>query len=238
MHHTPLHPSDAESVVRLMVAFAATAMVGNNRHRNDKPAGFRTHVLVGVGSCLAMLVGIHMAYAYDGGGGFRPDPARIAAQVVTGIGFLGAGAILHQGGSVRGLTTAATLWCSACLGLAAGAGLYVLTTMVTLLMLLSVTVLDRIQSRAITRRTFRVVKLTCMDWSAPGHVSDSHITTLESVITRFGRAMRNLELKTNKGSKGRLVIEFSTEFFSNKAMLDAVLVLQDLPFVESVELEA
>ncbi len=225
-------------VLRLLTAFAASGMLGNNRHRSDKPAGFRTHVLVGLGSCMVMLTSIHMAYAFVAEIGWQPDPARIAAQVVTGIGFLGAGTILHHGATVRGLTTAATLWAAACIGLAAGAGLYGLTAAVTVLMMLSITVLDRVQGRAITRRSFRIVKLTCLTNEASKAFDKAVIPSIETVITRYGKTMRNLELKTNKGDKGRVVVQFDTEFYGNEAMLASVEELQALPFVESVTMES
>lgn len=233
----PLYPSDiGDASLRLGLAFLVTGVIGNNRHRSDKPAGFRTHVLVGIASCLMMLVSIHMAEAFKGHSGWQPDPGRIAAQVVTGIGFLGAGTILHQGATVRGLTTAATLWASACLGLSAGAGMYGLTIICFLVMLLSITVFDRIQTKVVSRRLFRVVKLTCQ---APesGKFDEEIIPQIEGVASRYGKAMRNLTLKTNKGEKHRIVIQFNAEFFNNLAMLTAVDAMQKLPFVESVSIE-
>lgn len=223
--------------MRLGLAFLITGIIGNNRHRSDKPAGFRTHVLVGISSCLVMLLSIHMSEALKvDAGNWRPDPGRIAAQVVTGIGFLGAGTILHQGATVRGLTTAATLWSSACLGLSAGAGLYGLTIAGFLIMFMSITVFDRIQTKVVSRRLFRVVKLTCNSTQGTS-LDDKMIPAIEGVVTRYGKTMRNLILKTNKGEKHRIVIEFNSEFYSNLAMLGAVAALQELEFVESVSMD-
>ncbi|MEW6142987.1 MAG: MgtC/SapB family protein [Chloroflexota bacterium] len=110
-----------ESVLRLVLAAGLGALVGFQRERENKPAGLRTHTIVCVGACLFCLVSIY-------GFGKDSDPARIAAQVVTGIGFIGAGTILFlsRQNIVVGLTTAATVWAVAAVGLAAGAGLYVL----------------------------------------------------------------------------------------------------------------
>ena len=108
----------AEVLLRLFVAAALGAAIGLERELRERQAGLRTHLVVSVGSALFALVS---AYGFTDFG-VRVDPTRIAAQIVTGIGFLGAGAIIRQGLSVRGLTTAATLWLVAAIGMAAGAG--------------------------------------------------------------------------------------------------------------------
>jgi putative Mg2+ transporter-C (MgtC) family protein len=102
--------------LRLLAATALGAVVGYERERAGKAAGIRTHAMVSIGAALFAVVSI---YGFSGIG----DPGRVAAQIVTGIGFLGAGAILHQRGSIHGLTTAASLWVTAALGLAAGVGM-------------------------------------------------------------------------------------------------------------------
>ncbi|HBK93500.1 MAG TPA: magnesium transporter MgtC, partial [Porphyromonadaceae bacterium] len=99
-------------------AVAAGGAVGLERQINNKSAGFRTNTLVSVGACIYVLINVILT---ENGG----DPTRIIGQIVTGIGFLGAGVILHRGINVQGLTTAATIWCSAALGSLAGLGLYV-----------------------------------------------------------------------------------------------------------------
>lgn len=108
-------------VFRLVVAGVLGGAVGYERERADKPAGLRTHMIVCVASTLIMLLSIHVSALYPGR---WFDPGRIAAQVISGMGFLGAGTIIRQGNIVRGLTTAASLWFVAGLGLAIGAGFY------------------------------------------------------------------------------------------------------------------
>jgi putative Mg2+ transporter-C (MgtC) family protein len=126
-----------EALLRLALAAVLGGLIGIERELREREAGLRTHLLVSLGSCLFTIVsayGFHEFLA-SGESVVRADPTRIAAQIVTGIGFLGAGAIIRQGLSVRGLTTAATLWIVAAVGLAAGAGYYsgaVITTAVVI----------------------------------------------------------------------------------------------------------
>jgi putative Mg2+ transporter-C (MgtC) family protein len=120
-----------ELLLRLALAGALGGLIGFERELRERGAGLRTHLLVALGSALFTIVG---AYGFAS---IRTDPTRIAAQIVTGIGFLGAGAIIRQGFSVRGLTTAATLWVVAAVGLAAGAGYYSAALVATALVLLA-----------------------------------------------------------------------------------------------------
>jgi putative Mg2+ transporter-C (MgtC) family protein len=118
--------SGGEVTLRLAVAAVLGGAIGVERELREREAGLRTHMLVSVGSALFTLVsayGFH-DFLVNGGALVRTDPTRIAAQIVSGIGFLGAGAIIRQGLSVRGLTTAATLWLVAAIGMASGAGYY------------------------------------------------------------------------------------------------------------------
>jgi putative Mg2+ transporter-C (MgtC) family protein len=114
--------SDLIVLQRLLLSGILAGVIGYERERHGRAAGFRTHILVGVGSCLVMLTSLHLMEVLKGQTEF--DPTRMAAQVVSGIGFLGAGTILRFGTSVRGLTTAASLWVAAGIGRAAGAGFY------------------------------------------------------------------------------------------------------------------
>lgn len=117
---------DFELAGRLLLAFVLGAVVGYERERHRRPAGLRTHMLVAGGAAAFTVASIH-----GFGGGGSVDPSRIAAQVVTGVGFLGAGTILRTQGSIRGLTTASSIWLVAAIGLLAGAGLYWLAIVTT-----------------------------------------------------------------------------------------------------------
>ena len=127
-------------LLRLALAALLGGVLGLERELREREAGLRTHLLVAVGSALFTIVSAYgfNAFLESGASVVRADPTRIAAQIVTGIGFLGAGAIIRQGFSIRGLTTAATLWVVAAIGMAAGAGYYsaaVITTAIALIAL-------------------------------------------------------------------------------------------------------
>ena len=123
-------------ILRIVLATGCGALIGIDREYRTKAAGFRTHVLVALGSALCMVVSMYGFEEVRRLSGASFDPSRIASQVVTGIGFIGAGTILFQKNSVRGLTTAAGLWVTAAIGLACGAGLYWIAGVATLLVLL------------------------------------------------------------------------------------------------------
>lgn len=137
-----------ELLLRLALAAALGGAVGIERELREREAGFRTHLLVSLGSALFTIAG---AYGFQDFLGRSFDPTRVAAQIVTGIGFLGAGAILRQGLAVRGLTTAATLWVVAAIGLTSGAGYYSAAVITTGLVLFSLWPLRIVSYRILGR---------------------------------------------------------------------------------------
>ncbi|SFM38616.1 MgtC/SapB family protein [Salibacterium qingdaonense] len=148
-------------MARILSAAALAGLIGAEREYKKHPAGFRTHLLVGTGACLAMVMALF---------GFQPyleenpdisayDPSRLASYVISGVGFLGAGTIIVQGVSVKGLTTAASIWVVAAIGLAAGAGMYfaaLLTTIIVLLSLLFLHNIERLFQDTPTRKKVEV----------------------------------------------------------------------------------
>ncbi len=138
----------SEELWRVAVAAGLGGAVGLERELREREAGFRTHLLVSVGSCLFTLVS---AYGFSEFSGRSVDPTRIAAQIVTGVGFLGAGAIIRQGLSVRGLTTAATLWVVAAIGMASGAGYFSAAVITTALVLFTLWPLRIVAFRVVNR---------------------------------------------------------------------------------------
>jgi putative Mg2+ transporter-C (MgtC) family protein len=133
---------EMDMISRLLLAMVFGGAIGYVREIKKKAAGLRTHTLVCLGSAIFTLVSIYMTKDLVGA-----DPSRIAASVVTGIGFIGAGAIFQTGGSVRGLTTAASIWVCAAIGLAVGAGLYSLATFATILSLIVIQLLQILEKK-------------------------------------------------------------------------------------------
>lgn len=138
--------------LRLICALLIGAVIGIEREYTHRPAGMRTHMLVALGSCVVMMTGqqiFSQYYPY----GATPDPARLSAQVITGVGFLGAGTIMREGATVKGLTTAASLWAVACLGIASGAGYYVIALIGMVCILVTLTIFERFQRHLINAHT-------------------------------------------------------------------------------------
>ncbi|MFL5921011.1 MAG: MgtC/SapB family protein [Gaiellaceae bacterium] len=179
-----------EALLRVLIAAALGGAVGLERELRDREAGFRTHMLVSVGSALFTIVSAYgfREFLVNGGSVVRADPTRIAAQIVTGIGFLGAGAIIRQGLSVRGLTTAATLWVVAAIGMAAGAGYYsgaVITTLVALVSLWPLRILAHEATARFRSQTNRLLA------QLPAGSSPA---ALVGEIERLGGTLENVEI--------------------------------------------
>ena len=146
------------SVFRLMLSLFLGSIVGYERKRKGQSAGVRTFSLIAMGATLAMLLSIYVPQEYLGLK--NGDPGRIAAQVITGVGFLGAGAIIQMKGSVRGLTTAAGIWMVATIGMAVGVGMYWVSIAATALILFILVQLERIEHRVSLGSESRVIRLT------------------------------------------------------------------------------
>ncbi len=151
---------EIEMLLRLVLAVLLSGIIGMEREALNKSAGFRTHILVGIGACLMMIISLSMPFIRMpgdfGATGSNSDPARIAAQVVSGIGFLGAGAIMSSSGKVRGLTTAASLWAVAGIGLCVGAGLYVTAIGASVLTFATLSLFARVENRIQKNRIIRM----------------------------------------------------------------------------------
>ena len=145
--------STAEALLRLLIAAGLGGAIGLERELRDHEAGFRTHLIVSLGACVFTLVSAYAwtDWTFSTASGVVFDPTRIAAQIVTGVGFLGAGAIIVRGISVRGLTTAATLWVVAAIGMAAGTGYYPVAVGAAALVLVSLGPLKFVSSRLVSR---------------------------------------------------------------------------------------
>jgi putative Mg2+ transporter-C (MgtC) family protein len=189
-----------EIAARLAVAAVLAGSLGIERELREREAGLRTHLLVGLGSALFTLVSAYGFHEFltTGGNLVRADPTRIAAQIVSGIGFLGAGAIIRQGLSVRGLTTAATLWVVAAIGMAAGAGYYTAAVATTVIALISLWPLRIAAHRLLVR--FRPEEGRLHVSLPPGGSAAPLLDGLE----RFGARVDSLEIED--GQNERIVV--------------------------------
>ena len=141
-------PGVGEIALRLACAMLVGALIGVEREFTHRPAGLRTHILVALGACAVSITGEILFRQYSVVGAL-PDPARLSAQVITGVGFLGAGTIMKEGVNVKGLTTAASVWAVACLGIAAGFGYYALALLGMLFIFVTLTAVEALQHRFI-----------------------------------------------------------------------------------------
>lgn len=144
---------------KLLVSFALGAIVGIERQFRRREAGMRTFTLICMGSTAAMLISIWIPQIYPNF--LNGDPGRIAAQVLTGIGFLGAGAIMQSHGSIHGLTTAACIWVMAVIGLGVGAGMYIPAVIATLLTLFILVSLEKLEKRMFLNGVNKILTITC-----------------------------------------------------------------------------
>lgn len=209
----------AEVALRLVVATVLGAAIGWERERKNHPAGLRTHMLVCLGACLVMVVSTEMAFMYAG---FPTDPTRIAAQVVSGIGFLGAGTILREGLTIRGLTTAASLWLAAALGLAAGAGMYLVAVLTTGIGLATLALFSTLERRVFDpARQARLV--VTMD-DQPGQLA-----RLADTLGKHRLNIRQVHLEPEEG--GRVEIAVSVQIQRDADLEGAVRELAGLPGV-------
>lgn len=145
------------TLLRLGFAFLAGAIIGLERETNRQPAGLKTHILICVGSTLIMLLSVYIPQTYGKFG--NADPGRIAAQVISGIGFIGAGAILRMGINVRGLTTASSIWAIAAIGLAIGAGMYLAATITIVLILFVLIIVEQLERHFFTPLNIKILTI-------------------------------------------------------------------------------
>lgn len=183
---------DQITLAKLLLAAFLGGMIGLEREIHGRPAGFRTHLLVSLGSCLFVITSIQFYTLYGNFSGSQPvgvDPGRVAAQVVTGIGFLGAGAIIREKFSVRGLTTAACLWVAAAIGVACGIGLFGLSMTVTLISLASLLFLKRVE-KMLKRDTYVYLRV----WSED---LPQQMEKIESLLTECDLLSQHLSIEKN-----------------------------------------
>lgn len=213
--------------VRLLIAAALGAAIGLEREIHEHPAGMRTHLLVSLGSAVFTLLSIFYFQVAPGPNGMNPtDPSRIAAQVVSGIGFLGAGAILKYGTSIRGLTTAASLWATAAVGMSVGAGAWVVALVGTVIVIFSLWPLNALVERfnLHDEKAIRVRILTSR-LEALGDVSK----------TLHGRRIEISGINSQRLGKGRYELELDLRVPAGHLPQEVVEAIAAVPDVELLE---
>lgn len=206
--------SDVQVFQRLLLITVLAGVIGFERERHGRAAGFRTHILVGIGSALLMLTGLHLMEALAGRA--EVDPTRIAAQVVSGIGFLGAGTILRFRASVLGLTTAASLWATAGIGVAVGAGFLSGAIASTLIVITALYGFSRLE-RAMRKTWYQTLVVETK-------ASDEGLAAIRQVLTAYDAEIRDFDIKKSD-SADRSHMEFSVKLLHHQHHED---ILHDL----------
>lgn len=231
-----IHSKELMMVLRLVVAAILGGIVGLERGSGDRPAGFRTHILVCVGSALFMLVsmyGLDDMYSASSSPaedfGQRRDSTRIAAQVVSGIGFLGAGTILHEGLTIKGLTTAASLWIVSAIGLAVGSGMYFLSTVATAITMVTLVTFHSWEKRfaGTNRSDRRFVRVIANN-------RPRVITDVTGFLSRSGIQVKSVNVKSDK-ENGQIVLELYLKIEKGVDPMESVCGLQEIDGVIGLE---
>jgi putative Mg2+ transporter-C (MgtC) family protein len=184
--------TEMDMAIRLGMSFLAGAVIGIERASRRQVAGLRTHVLISTGATLLMLLSIWLPQQFNPGR--AGDPGRIAAQVVSGIGFLGAGAIIRLGNNVRGLTTAASLWLMAAVGLAIGAGMYLAAGLTEFIALSSLIILGIIEKRLFPSERNKILELAYKE-GAP------EAREIRRILGSFGIRVQSMDLEQGSGKR-------------------------------------
>lgn len=214
-----------EIIFKLSLACILGALIGLERESLNRPAGLRTYTLVCVGSTLAMIVSIDIYLQYYHT--VNADPGRIAAQVVSGIGFLGAGTIMREGATVRGLTTAAGLWVVACIGLAVGSGLYIPAIATTVLILFVLIYFVKVEEKITGMRDYKGLLMMVED--RPGQVG-----TIGSILGDMCVLIKNIQLSRLEDS-GDLEIELLLQLPPNMTIDEVIDELSSIKGLRNID---
>lgn len=205
--------------IRLFLAALLGGLVGLDRENKKRAAGLRTHVLVSLGSALVMIMSVYIFEEYQGLTNL--DPARLGAQVISGIGFLGAGTIIKQGTSVKGLTTAASLWAVACIGLAAGIGFYVGAILTGTIVFITLVLLSKFE-KVFKGKTDTEVDISMKLENKPGKLGE-----LASAIGKLGVQITNVNIEG--AEEDNLIVQFTLFLSKGHDANDVIEHLKALP---------
>lgn len=212
--------TNIEIICRLLLISVLSGLIGLERETHGRAAGFRTHILVGIGACLIMLTSTYMHSLY----GNPADPSRIAAQVVSGIGFLGAGTIIRFRSSVRGLTTAASLWAVAGIGLAIGVGLYLPAILSTIIILTVLFLLSGIEKRLLRKSLYRVLEVRTI-----GEIRS--LEEIRNILSEYNVEIKDFEISCKDREENKYLIELNLRVL-NKYLTG---ISQDISRIEGIE---
>lgn len=223
----PLHIT-----LRLLLALVLGGFIGCERELSSHAAGFRTHILVCVGSALIMLLSIYGFSEFVNETNVRVDPSRLAAQVISGIGFLGAGTILRNGHSITGLTTAASLWVVAAIGLAVGAGFFFASILSCFMVLISLWILNKVEKKYFAGKRVRLIKIHALD--QPGSLG-----VLSSILGKIGIDIRKVALEEEEEQRGekKVMISFAVKISKPALIASTLEEIRQLPCVIQVAFE-
>lgn len=234
MDESVWHISNFDLTIRMVTAVVLGGLIGLEREWSNHAAGFRTHILVCIGSASIMLLSIYGFSQFVYEANVRTDPARLAAQVISGIGFLGAGAIIRNGSSISGLTTAASVWVVAAIGLCVGAGFYYPAVLATFLVLVSLFLLNKWEKRLLRNRRNQDVVIKIYD--RPG--------MLGRIATKFGEQgiqIKNLVMESATGAlaeaerEDTMELRFTLRTTSTDKLLKAIEEILKIPDVIGLE---
>lgn len=216
-----------EMAMRLLLSCILGGFIGYERESHHKAAGLRTHILVSIGSCLIMILSFKI---YSSVEGFtNADPARLAAQVVSGIGFLGAGSIIKDGPTVKGLTTAASLWVVAGVGLAVGSGYYMGALMTTGLVFLTLSILSRLEDKDYESLVYLFITTT----DAPGQIGKIGL-----LLGKYDIKIKDIKMDVaNDESLDLLEISFKISLPASANVNELTIGLLNIDGVNSVKLD-
>lgn len=231
--NSPWYISDWHITLRLVLALLLGGLIGLEREQNNHAAGLRTHILVCLGATLIMLLSMYGFNAFVNETNVRIDPARLAANVITGIGFLGAGTIVFNGSSISGLTTAASLWVVAAIGLSIGAGFYYPAIISTVMVFISLYILNKVEKRWLrSRKRTHVIRIEMPD--QPGALA-----AVSAVMARRAIDIRkvNIEEKGRVGDQEFIAICLSVKMPRPDVLLPVTDELRQVQGVSGVAIE-
>ncbi len=215
-----------EIFLRLAAALLAGGAIGFERERDSQPAGLRTHMILALGAALVMILSINIAIEFQGQ---DAEPTRLAAQVVSGIGFLGAGAILRFGFNVKGLTTASTLWTTAMVGMAIGYGYYLVSLFAVVIMLVVLTLVERFEKKFVRVNIMRTVVIDV-------HDREGILREVRKTMTKLADAIIAFNVQKSVKNK-HMRLEIIARFNRSEKLEDMMEVISSIEGVRGIKIE-